>query len=106
SPLAIAASAGNTRPPFPRPQRPTPMTSTAPTRLPFAPGDLRGAEAIDDDALITAIGQVETAWIIAKARVRLVSSEVRTEVAAAFDATLRSLSADHAELHTTRESAE
>ena len=82
------------------------MTDTAHTRLLFAPGDLRGAEAIDDDALITAIGQVETAWIIAQARVGLVSSEVRTEVAAAIDATIRSLTADHAELQTLGESAE
>jgi 3-carboxy-cis,cis-muconate cycloisomerase len=82
------------------------MTDTAHTRFLFAPGDLRGAEAIDDAALITAIGQVETAWIVSQARVGLVSSEIRAEVAAAIDATIRQLTDDHAELQALGENSE
>ena len=82
------------------------MTDTAHTHFLFAPGDLRGAEAIDDAALITAIGQVETAWIVAQARVGLVSSEIRAEVAAAIDATIRTLTDDHAELQALGENSE
>ncbi|WP_181274515.1 lyase family protein [Brevibacterium oceani] len=82
------------------------MTDTAHTRFLFAPGDLRGAEAIDDAALISAIGQVETAWIVAQGRVGLVSSETRAEVAAAIDATVRTLTDDHTELESLGEAAE
>ncbi|KHS53259.1 lyase family protein [Brevibacterium linens] len=82
------------------------MTDTAHTRFLFAPGDLRGAEAIDDSALISAIGQVETAWIVAQGRVGLVSSETRAEVAAAIDATVRSLTDDHSQLESLGEAAE
>ena len=67
------------------------MTDTAHTRFLFAPGDLRGSEAIDDVAFITAIGQVETAWIVAQGRVGLVSSEIRAEVAACLHSTEKSM---------------
>jgi 3-carboxy-cis,cis-muconate cycloisomerase len=82
------------------------MTDTAHTRFLFAPGDLRGAEAIDDTALISAIGQVETAWIVSQGRVGLVSSETRAEVAAAIEATVRSLTDDHTQIQTLGENAE
>ena len=82
------------------------MTDTAHTRFLFAPGDLRGSEAIDDVALITAIGQVETAWIVAQGRVGLVSSEIRAEVAAAIDATIHTLTNDHTQLQALGEDAE
>ncbi|WP_062245156.1 lyase family protein [Brevibacterium epidermidis] len=82
------------------------MTDTAHTRFLFAPGDLRGSEAIDDAAFITAIGQVETAWIVAQGRVGLVSSEIRAEVAAAIDATIRTLTDDPTQLQTLGEDAE
>lgn len=82
------------------------MTDTAHTRFLFAPGDLRGSEAIDDAAFITAIGQVETAWIVAQGRVGLVSADTRAEVAAAIDATIRTLTDDHTQLQTLGEEAE
>ena len=82
------------------------MTDTAHTRFLFAPGDLRGSEAIDDAAFITAIGQVETAWIVAQGRVGLVSSEIRAEVAAAIDATIHTLTNDHTQLQALGEDAE
>lgn len=83
------------------------MTDTVPhTRFLFAPGDLRGAEAIDDVALVSAIGDIESAWVAAQARVGLISSEVRAEVAAAIDSTTWAVSGDPAELEALGENAE
>ncbi|SMX68073.1 lyase family protein [Brevibacterium aurantiacum] len=83
------------------------MTDTvAHTRLLFAPGDLRGAEAIDDVALVSALGDVETAWINAQAHAGLISADARAEAVEAIAATTRSLLADSAELETLAADAE
>ncbi|MDN5807750.1 MAG: 3-carboxy-cis,cis-muconate cycloisomerase [Brevibacterium sp.] len=75
------------------------MTDTvAHTRLLFAPGDLRGAEAIDDVALVSALGDVESAWVNAQAHAGLISADVRAEAVAGIEATTRSLLADSSEL--------
>ncbi|MGO2028944.1 MULTISPECIES: lyase family protein [unclassified Brevibacterium] len=65
--------------------------SVAHTRLLFAPGDLRGAEAIDDVALVSALGDVESAWINAQAHAGLISADARAEAVAGIEATTRSL---------------
>lgn len=71
------------------------MTDTvAHTRFLFAPGDLRGAEAIDDVALVSALGDVESAWINAQAHAGLISADARAEAVAGIEATTRSLLAD------------
>ncbi|HCG56186.1 MULTISPECIES: lyase family protein [Brevibacterium] len=75
------------------------MTDTAAhTRLLFAPGDLRGAEAIDDVALVSALGDVESAWVNAQAHAGLISAHARTEAVTGIEATSRSLLADTSEL--------
>ena len=75
------------------------MTDTvAHTRLLFAPGDLRGAEAIDDAALVSALADVESAWINAQAHAGLISADSRTEAVAGVEATTRSLLADASQL--------
>lgn len=83
------------------------MTENAPhTRFLFAPGDLRGAEAIDDVALVSAIGNVESAWVEAQARVGLISSDIRAEATAGIDAAIRTLQDNPGELEALGESAE
>lgn len=83
------------------------MTDTAAhTRLLFAPGDLRGAEAIDDVALVSALGDVESAWINAQAHAGLISSDDRAEAVEGIEATTRSLLSDSAELETLAADAE
>ncbi|GAA1869780.1 lyase family protein [Brevibacterium marinum] len=75
------------------------MTDTvAHTRHLFAPGDLRGAEAIDDVALVSALGDVESAWINAQAHAGLISADARAEAVAGIEATTRSLLADASEI--------
>ena len=64
------------------------------TRLLFAPGDLRGAESIDDAALITAIGDVEAAWVNAQSAAGLISADQRTDAVEAIEASAWSLAAD------------
>ncbi|GAA1638288.1 MULTISPECIES: lyase family protein [Brevibacterium] len=64
------------------------------TRLLFAPGDLRGADSVDDAALVGAIGEVESAWVTAQAAAGLVSAETRTAVTGAVDAVTWDLQAD------------
>ncbi len=64
--------------------------TTPPTRSLFAPGDLRGAEAVNDVALVSALGEVETAWVEAQARAGLIGEDVRTEAISGIEATIRS----------------
>ncbi|MDN5588420.1 MAG: 3-carboxy-cis,cis-muconate cycloisomerase, partial [Brevibacterium sp.] len=80
--------------------------SVAHTRLLFAPGDLRGAEAIDDVALVSALGDVESAWINAQAHAGLISADARAEAVAGIEATTRSLLSDGSELETLAADAE
>lgn len=80
--------------------------TVAHTHFLFAPGDLRGAEAIDDSALVAAIGDVEAAWINAQASSGLVSSDVRSEAATAIADTVWSLQTNPAELEALAAAAE
>lgn len=83
------------------------MTDTvAHTRLLFAPGDLRGAEAIDDVALVSALADVESAWINAQAHAGLISADARAEAVAGIEATTWSLLSDSAQLETLAADAE
>ena len=76
------------------------------TRLLFAPGDLRGAESIDDAALITAIGDVEAAWVNAQSAAGLISADQRTDAVEAIEASAWSLAADSGALETLAADAE
>lgn len=83
------------------------MTDTvAHTRFLFAPGDLRGAEAIDDVALVSALGDVESAWINAQAHAGLISADARAEAVVGIEAATRSLLADPSEIEALAADAE
>ncbi|WP_309131876.1 lyase family protein [Brevibacterium sp.] len=79
---------------------------TPPTRLLFAPGDLRGAEAVNDAALVSALGEVEAAWVEAQSRAGLIGEDVRAEAIAGIDAAIRSRLSDGTGLEDLAEAAE
>ncbi|RBP62792.1 3-carboxy-cis,cis-muconate cycloisomerase [Brevibacterium sanguinis] len=71
------------------------MSDTTPaTRSLFAPGDRRGTEAVNDLALVAALGEVETAWVESQARTGLITEAVRAEAIAGIESTIRSCLSD------------